>query len=117
MDKDEIAKMALSTTNLALKELEKEGKDPDAVIELTQRDLTHIASLSTQLALVGMKEQMDNFQEAIKEYVLMELSNELGGMDDIDKKMKRLTQRIDTVYNILDGHYEIIVKLTQDIDS
>jgi vacuolar-type H+-ATPase subunit E/Vma4 len=115
VEKEEVAATASQVTNKAIEELAKGGLDPDAVVKVKQRDLAHIASLATSFTLLGVKEQLEESQDVIKEYVLNEVSSELKDIDKLEEKMTRMSQRLDLAFKILDEHYEILKKLTEDV--
>lgn len=108
VEKEEIATKAGEITKQAIEQLAGEGLDPEAVVKVKQRDLAHIASLATTYTLLGVKEQLEKSQDIIKEYVLNEVSADLGDLEVIEKKLDRLTQRMNLAFQILDEHYEII---------
>ena len=109
-DKDEIAEQAMKVTDQSIAQLKKEGHDPDQVIQLTQRDIAHISSLSTTYTMLQMKEQIDKLQDVIKEYVLAEVAAELSDIDELEAKLAAISKRLDTVFAILDEHHEILTE-------
>lgn len=125
-NKDEIAANAAKFTNLAVEELAKEGKDPEAIIKLKQRDLAHIASLSTTYTILGMKEQLEAWQETVKEYVLLQVAQDLPDFSDLEAKvnrleavnarLKRCEERLTTIFGVLDVHYDKIQSMVEDTE-
>lgn len=116
-EKQDIAEAAIKITNQAVAQLAKEGKDPEAKITITQRDLAHIASLSTAYTMTSMKEKLEALQDIIKEYVLNEIASELKAIDRYDKKIAMLDQRLTMAYKILDEHHDRIHILEEDVED